>query len=32
MSLFGGREDVFARRWEKWDKSIAIQKEIGNSK
>ncbi|TSC67597.1 MAG: hypothetical protein G01um101466_677 [Parcubacteria group bacterium Gr01-1014_66] len=23
MSLFRGREDVFARRWEKWDKSIA---------
>lgn len=23
MSLFRGREDVFARRWEKWDKSVA---------
>ncbi len=23
MSLFRGREDVFARRWEKWDKSIS---------
>lgn len=23
MSLFGGRDDVFARRWEKWDGSVS---------